>query len=58
MTAFEDMSVIMMIVCSGILLVMILGIYKLFNKLMPNFYPNVIATFIWLALLAIYPEVR
>ena len=52
------MSVIMITLCVGILLVMILGIYKLFNKLMPNFYPNVIATFVWMALLAIYPEIR
>jgi hypothetical protein len=58
MTAFEDISVIMITFCLGILLVMILGIYKLFNKLMPNFYPNVIATFVWMALLAIYPEIR
>jgi hypothetical protein len=53
----EELSTFSIILAIGIVLLIILGIYKICNKLFPNFYPNIIATFIWLALLALYPEV-
>jgi len=42
----------------GILLVIILGIYKICKKIIPNFYPNIIATFIWISLLMLYPMIK